>query len=88
MRIVAALGGNALLERGEPPESEIQEKHILKAVSALAPLARALLFGVAPLDPGVLAGVAALILTVALVANYIPARRATRIDPMDALRHE
>jgi carbamate kinase len=40
MRIVAALGGNALLERGEPPESEIQEKHILKAVSALAPLAR------------------------------------------------
>ena len=41
MRIVAALGGNALLERGEPPESEIQEKHILKAVAALAPLARA-----------------------------------------------
>jgi hypothetical protein len=40
MRIVAALGGNALLERGEPPESEIQEKHIIKAVSALAPLAR------------------------------------------------
>jgi len=40
MRIVAALGGNALLERGEPPESEIQEKHILKAVTALAPLAR------------------------------------------------
>ena len=41
MRIVAALGGNALLERGEPPESEIQEKHILNAVTALAPLARA-----------------------------------------------
>src|SRR5580693_3630255 len=40
MRIVAALGGNALLERGEPPESEIQEKHIRKAVTALAPLAR------------------------------------------------
>jgi carbamate kinase len=40
MRIVVALGGNALLERGEPPESEIQEKHIRKAVTALAPLAR------------------------------------------------
>jgi carbamate kinase len=40
MRIVAALGGNALLERGEPPEPEIQETHILKAVTALAPLAR------------------------------------------------
>lgn len=36
MRIVAALGGNALLERGEPPESGIQEAHVIKAVSALA----------------------------------------------------
>ena len=39
MRIVAALGGNALLERGEPPESSIQEGHVIKAVQALAPLA-------------------------------------------------
>ena len=39
MRIVAALGGNALLERGEPPESAIQERHIIRAVQALAPLA-------------------------------------------------
>ena len=39
MRIVAALGGNALLERGEPPESAIQEAHVIKAVRALAPLA-------------------------------------------------
>jgi carbamate kinase len=39
MRIVAALGGNALLERGEPPESRIQEGHVTKAVAALAPLA-------------------------------------------------
>ena len=39
MRIVAALGGNALLERGEPPESTIQEAHIIRAVRALAPLA-------------------------------------------------
>lgn len=41
MRIVAALGGNALLERGEPPDSDIQEAHVLKAAAALAPLARA-----------------------------------------------
>jgi carbamate kinase len=41
MRIVAALGGNALLQRGEPPEHDIQETHIRKAVAALAPLARA-----------------------------------------------
>jgi carbamate kinase len=39
MRIVAALGGNALLERGEPPESDIQEAHVVAAVRALAPLA-------------------------------------------------
>ena len=39
--IVAALGGNALLERGEPPESRIQEDHVIKAVTALAPLASA-----------------------------------------------
>lgn len=40
MKVVAALGGNALLERDEPPESDIQEAHVVKAVEALAPLAR------------------------------------------------
>jgi carbamate kinase len=41
MRVVAALGGNALLERGEKPDGDIQEHHIQQAVDALAPLARA-----------------------------------------------
>jgi carbamate kinase len=41
MRIVAALGGNALLERGEKPDADIQESHVRQAVDALAPLARA-----------------------------------------------
>lgn len=41
MRIVAALGGNALLERGEAPDAEIQQHHILRAVAALAPLSAA-----------------------------------------------
>jgi carbamate kinase len=40
MRIVAALGGNALLRRGEQPESSIQQAHIDTAADALAPLAR------------------------------------------------
>jgi carbamate kinase len=40
MRIVAALGGNALLERGEKPDEDIQEHHVRQAVTALAPLAR------------------------------------------------
>ena len=39
MRVVAALGGNALLERGEPPEPDLQRAHIAEAVRALAPLA-------------------------------------------------
>ena len=40
MRIVVAVGGNALLERGESPDAEIQQRHIRVAVDALAPLAR------------------------------------------------
>ena len=40
MKVIAALGGNALLQRGEPPESDIQEAHVVTAVEALAPLAR------------------------------------------------
>jgi putative ABC transport system permease protein len=60
----------------------------MAGAAALASALRALLFGVAPLDPAVLGAVAALLMTVALVANYVPARRATRIDPMQALHQE
>ncbi len=47
-----------------------------------------LLFGVRPSDPATIAGVIALIATVALVACYLPARSATRVDPMIVLRDE
>lgn len=40
MRIVAALGGNALLERGEKPDAAIQEHHVLRAVEGLSTLCR------------------------------------------------
>jgi Amino acid kinase family/TAP-like protein len=40
MRVVIALGGNALLERGEKPDADIQQEHVVSAVRALAPLAR------------------------------------------------
>ncbi len=57
------------------------------AAAALARLMAALLFGVSPFD--VLSFTAApLALTlVAVVATYIPARRATRVDPVEALRN-
>ncbi len=47
-----------------------------------------LLFGVVPTEPATLIGVAALIFVLAMVATYLPARRAMRVDPIMALRHE
>jgi hypothetical protein len=47
---------------------------------------RGMLYGLSPLDPIAYVGVAALMVLVAASACYIPARRATRVDPVDALR--
>ena len=47
-----------------------------------------LLFEVGPTDPLTLAGVSLLLAIIALVASWIPARRAARVDPLTALRHE
>jgi len=54
----------------------------------LARFLRAMLYGLKPSDPLTLAGAAALLLLIALLAAFGPARRASRVDPVRALRHQ
>jgi ABC-type antimicrobial peptide transport system permease subunit len=56
------------------------------AVSALSRIATGLVFGISPGDPRITAVAAAMLVAVALVSAWFPARRATRVDPLAALR--
>ena len=60
----------------------------LAAAVAAGHAARSLLYGLEGTDPTVLAAGSVLLAAVALTAGYLPARRASRVDPMDALRSE
>jgi macrolide transport system ATP-binding/permease protein len=75
----------------------LREVLLLAAIAVVitVPVARAastliesFLFGMKATDPGALIGAVAILLSAALLAGYLPARHASRIDPMIALRHE
>jgi putative ABC transport system permease protein len=84
------------------PQREIQQMFIrdglklavagivagVSAAATLTPLIGSVLFGVTPLDSVTYTAVALLLLGVASVASYLPARRAARVDPLVALRYE
>jgi putative ABC transport system permease protein len=61
---------------------------LLAGVFILSPVLAPMLYGLTGTDPLILAGTAALLATIAFVACYVPARRATRVDPLTALRYE
>jgi len=60
----------------------------LSAAAGLTRLMKSLLFGISTLDPVIYITMPALLVAAALLASYLPARRASRIDPSEALRLE
>ena len=84
-------------QRGQVMGMVLRRSTVLAAIGIAIGLAGAagvtrflqgMLFGVTPFDPPTFALVAALFASIALVASYVPARRATSVDPLEALRCE
>jgi putative ABC transport system permease protein len=98
-RRIRELGVRVVLgaRRGDVLKLVLREGMVLAAIGLAVGLAGALgltrllatmLYGVRPADPATLCVVSLTLLGVAFLASYLPARRATRVDPMVALRHE
>ena len=81
MRVFRRSGSLASTERVRRTESS-------RGAVAATRLMAALLFGVTPTDPATFASIAGLLIATALAGSYVPARRATRVDPMATLRSE
>ncbi len=60
----------------------------LLGAAGMSQLLKSLVIGISALDPVTFVGVPVVLGTIGLIANYLPARRATRIEPMRALRVE
>ena len=91
LRIAVGAPANAITRNGVVRAARPVVAGLLVGVAgalALGRLAGSLLFELKPGDPMTLAGAVAITLAVALLAAYLPARRATRIDPLIALRSE
>jgi hypothetical protein len=76
-----------MLERAMRPVAIGAVIGILASAGA-SQILTSVLFGVSPLDPVGLGGATLFVLAVALTAGFLPARRATRVDPMTTLRYE
>jgi ABC-type antimicrobial peptide transport system permease subunit len=68
----------------------VRDAFLLGLASSVAAtrLLRSLLFEIQPIDPATLSLAAALVIVVTLAASFLPARHASRVEPLIALRHE
>jgi hypothetical protein len=79
-----AIGAYYVVRTAENPATLIG----VLAAAGLTRYIEGLLFGLTPLDAGTFAAVSLLFAAVAMLASYVPARRATKVEPVLALRHE